>query len=239
MPVRSTKGSANDFPAGSVAASGNNNGGIAVGVNHDHVQDAGSRNMSSGVPIVDFADKFDDVTGSIVVANIGTGAATTDRVGVSGAVAGTATDGTKIAFTPNATQWVMQGGNVTTTLGGAANTVLAGGARDYSGDLNDAATEVARTKINDRKLGSKSDEAYDTLARPSTQIVPGRTKGTGAGNSNAFQNTTDTTVAVTTEIAPSRSVPGELTYFFGGVGKPTTDEYKAKDAFEAADDTSS
>ena len=126
----------------------------------------------------------------------------------------------------------MQGGNVTTTLGGAANTVLRGGARDWSGDLNDAATEVARTKINDRKIGSKSDEAFDMLARPSTEIVPGRTKGTGAGNSNAFQNTTDTTVAVTTEIAPSRAVPGELTYHFGGLGAPTTDEYKAKDSNE-------
>ena len=232
MPVRSTKGSANDFPAGSVSASGNNNGGIAIGVNHDHVQDAGSRNMSSGVPLVDFADKFDDVTGSIIVANVGTGAATTDRVGVSGAIAGTATDGTKIAFTPNATQWVMQGGNVTTSLGGVSNTVLIGGARDYSGDLNDAATEVARTKINDRKIGSDSDRAMDILAVPSTQIVPGRTKGSGAGNSNAFQNTTDTTVAVTTEIAPSRAVPGELTYHFGGLGKPSTDEYKAKDSNE-------
>ena len=234
MPVRSTTGSANDFPAGASASSGVQNGGAMI---HGGSNAAGI--MTKNLSLADIADKFDDVTGSIVVANIGTGAATTDRVGVSGAVAGTATDGTKIAFTPNATQWVMQGGNVTTTLGGAANTVLAGGARDYSGDLNDAATEVARTKINDRKLGSKLDEAYDTLARPSTQIVPGRTKGTGAGNSNAFQNTTDTTVAVTTEIAPSRSVPGELTYFFGGVGKPTTDEYKAKDAFEAADDTSS
>ena len=232
MPVRSTKGSANDFPAGSVSASGNNNGGIAVGVNHDHVQDAGSRNMSSGVPIVDFADKFDDVTGSIIVANVGTGAATTDRAGLQSSQSGLAPEGAKIAFTPNATQWVMQGGNVTTTLGGAANTVLIGGARDWSGDINDAATEVARTKINDRKIGSDSDRAMDILAVPSTQIVPGRTKGTGAGNSNAFQNTTDTTVAVTTEIAPSRAVPGELTYHFGGVAKPTTDEYKAKDSNE-------
>ncbi len=236
MPVRSTTGSANDFPAGSVLASGNNNGGTVVGVGNI---DTNIGPIKNDLAIATLADKFDDVTGSIVVANVGTGAATTDRVGVSGAIAGTATDGTKIAFTPSATQWVMQGGNVTSTLGGVANSVLRGGARDHNGQLNDAATEVARTKINDRKLGSKSDEEFDVLARPSDQIVPGRTKGTGAGNSNAFQNTTDTTVAVTTEVAPTRAVPGELTYHFGGVGKPTTDEYKAKDSYEDATDTSS
>ena len=98
MPVRSTKGSANDFPAGSVSASGNNNGGVALGINHDHVQDAGSRNMSSGVPIVDFADDFGGTIGSKVVENTGTGAATTDRVGVEKAVsAGT------LAFTQTTT----------------------------------------------------------------------------------------------------------------------------------------
>ena len=229
MPVRSTKGAANDFPAGDVSASGNNDGGTVVGVGNI---DTNIGPIKNDLAVATLADKFDDVTGSIVVANVGTGAATTDRVGVSGAIAGTATDGTKIAFTPNATQWVMQGGNVTTSLGGVSNTVLIGGARDYSGDLNDAATEVARTKINDRKIGSDSDRAMDILAVPSTQIVPGRTKGSGAGNSNAFQNTTDTTVAVTTEIAPSRAVPGELTYHFGGLGKPSTDEYKAKDSNE-------
>ncbi len=227
MPVRSTTGSANDFPAGASASSGVQNGGAMI---HGGSNAAGI--MTKNLSLADIADKFDDVTGSIVVANVGTGASTTDRAGLQSSQSGLAPQGAKIAFNASATQWVMQGGNVTTTLGGAANTVLRGGARDWSGDLNDAATEVARTKINDRKIGSKSDEAFDMLARPSTEIVPGRTKGTGAGNSNAFQNTTDTTVAVTTEIAPSRAVPGELTYHFGGLGAPTTDEYKAKDSNE-------
>ena len=63
--------------------------------------------------------------------------------------------------------------------------------------------------------------------------VPGRTKGTGAGNASTFVNPDDGTAAVKTEIKPTRGVSGELTYHFGGVAKPTTDDYKAKDAFEA------
>ena len=35
------------------------------------------------------------------------------------------------------------------------------------------------------------------------------------------------------EIAPSKAVPGELTYFFGALGDPTTDEYKSQEAFES------
>ena len=176
----------------------------------------------------DFADDTGTSFGSKVVANDGTGAATTDRVGVAKAVSG----GT-LAFNANSTQWIMRGGNVSTTVGGVANTSLVGGARDYSGVINDDATEVARTKISDRLVGSMSDVAFDIYAAPSTQIVPGRTKGTGAGNALAFVNPADGTAAVASEIAPSDAVPGELTYHFGSLGDPTTDEYKAKNVFES------
>ena len=172
--------------------------------------------------------------GSKVKANDGTGAATTDRVGVSGAVAGNIVAGTTtLGFNASATQWVMQGGNVTTTLGRVANTALVGGARDYNGDLNDDATEVARTKINDRLIGSKADEAFDMYAVPSTNISPGMTKGSNAGNSSVFVNPADGTAAVAAEIAPSKAVPGELTYHFGALAEPTTDEYKAKNVLES------
>ncbi len=46
-------------------------------------------------------------------------------------------------------------------------------------------------------------------------------------------NPADGTAAVATEIFPTRALPGELTYHFGGLGKPTTDEYKAKDEYES------
>ena len=174
--------------------------------------------------------------GSKVVGNAGTGAATTDRVGVSGAIAANVADGAVLGFNASATQWVMQGGNVTTTLAGSANTRLASPAREIAnstGMSNDVATKVARTKISDRLVGSKADEAFDIYAVPSTKIVPGRTKGSNAGNATTMVNPADGTAAVAAEIAPSKALPGELTYHFGALGDPTTDEYKSKEAFEA------
>ena len=79
------------------------------------------------------------------------------------------------------------------------------------------------------------------LAVPSTQRVPGRTKGSDAGSASTFAapDTGGSASLTDASITPTRAVPGELTYHFGGVAKPTTDEYKAKDSFEDATDTSS
>jgi len=174
--------------------------------------------------------------GSKVVANAGTGAATTDRVGVSGAIAANVADGAVLGFNASATQWVMQGGNVTTTLAGSANTRLASPAREIVnsvGASNDVATKVARTKISDVTQGSGVSEEFNIFARPSTQIVPGRTIGGGAGETLTFTNPADGSAAVKAEIAPSKALPGELTYHFGALGDPTTDEYKSKEDRES------
>lgn len=174
--------------------------------------------MTNGLGLSTLADDFGTSFGSKVVAQADTG----DKAGVAKAVSG----GT-LAYGAGATEWVIRGGNVSTTLGGVANDVLAGAARD-TGDLNDFATEAARTKISDRLVGSKADEAFNMFARPSSAIVPGRTKGSNAGNASTMVNPADGTAAVATEIAPSQAVPGELTYFFGELAAATTDEYKSK-----------
>lgn len=173
----------------------------------------------------DLADDVGTSFGSKVVSQDGT---TGDYAGVAKAVSG----GT-LAYQAGATNWVIRGGNVTTALGGVANDQLIGGGRDYSGSLNDFATEAARTKISDRLVGSKADEAFNIYARPSTSIVPGRTKGSNAGNVSTMVNPADGTAAVATEIAPSQAVPGELTYHFGALAVATTDEYKAKNVAES------
>jgi len=173
------------------------------------------------------ADNLGDrATGSKVLANVGTGAATTDRAGIQSSQSGLSPEGAAIAFNANATQWVMRG--VSTTLGGAANTTLLS-----KGSVGDGRYDNIHGTIADRLIGSKADEAFDTMARPSTQIVPGRTKGSNAGNASTMVNPADGTAAVSTEIFPTRAVPGELTYHFGGQAKPTTDEYKAKDTRES------
>ena len=247
MPVRSTKGAANDFPAGSVAASGNNNGGIAIGVNHDHVQDAGTRNMSSGVPIVDFADKFDDVTGSKVVTNDGTGAATTDRAGLQ-SVRGSGGGGTgTVGFNPdkNGTRseiFIIRG--VTTKLNNAAMKTEAGPV--LNGNFNNGTVKdgIHGTIIGGSGAFANPNNTYNKLARPSTDITPNFTHSSASANVDTglkytMVNPADGSVAVESEIFPSLAVPGELTYHFGHANGPITDEYKAKNAFEAADDTSS
>lgn len=90
-------------------------------------------------------------------------------------------------------------------------------------------------KIVDTDLyGSGVDTTFNVLAKPSEAMVPGRTKGTGAGDDSNFVQVADGSTAATDDAAsPTRGVPGELTYHFGGLAKPSTDEYKAKDSYEA------
>jgi hypothetical protein len=201
----------------------------AAGVKNDGGTVVKGGNVASDSPMTNslgvdtLADDFGTSFGSKVIAQADTG----DKAGVAKAVSG----GT-LAYQASATEWVVRGGNVTSTLGGVANDVLVSPARD-TGDLNDFRTEALRTKISDRLVGSKADEAFNMFARPSADIVPGRTKGSNAGTVSTMVNPADGTAAVATEIAPSQAVPGELTYFFGELAVATTDEYKAKNVAES------
>jgi len=182
----------------------------------------------------DLADDRGEDFGSKVVSNDGTGAATTDRAGVQKAVSG----GT-LAFSASATQWVMRGGNVSTTLGGVANTQLVGGGRDYNGQVNDDATAAAALTISDRRVGTYSSRGFNVLAAPSTNINPNRSgsgtdgKGTGAGSVSTYIDPVDGASTTVADIKDTRGVPGELTYHFGALAAPTTDEYKASDTLES------
>ena len=219
--------------AGWAAASGNNNGGVARGISLDHVQDAGSRVFSSCMPLNSDPDGIPTNIGSKVITNDGTGAVTTDRHGVGKAVSG----GT-LAFTPATTgtrseEWVIMG--VSTKIGGVANAQLTSSRTHNDGVIKDS---IHGTILAGSGTFSNPNNSFDSLAAPSTNITPNMTHSsvsynTDTGLKHTLVNPADGTVAVASEIFPSRSVPGELTYHFGGVGKPTTDEYKAKDAFEA------
>jgi hypothetical protein len=201
----------------------------AAGVKNDGGTVVKGGNVASDSPMTNslgvdtLANDFGTSFGSKVVAQADTG----DKAGVAKAVSG----GT-LAYQAGATEWVVKGGNVSSTLGGVSNSILASPARD-TGDLNDFDTKAARTKISDRLIGSKADEAFNMFARPSADIVPGRTKGSNAGTVSTMVNPADGTAAVATEIAPSQAVPGELTYFFGELAVATTDEYKAKNVAES------
>ncbi len=179
-------------------------------------------NVAAGDPITKvlgtdtLADDFGASFGSKVVAQADTG----DKAGVAKAnSAGT------LAFNASATQWIMQGGNVSATIGGVANTVLVGGARDHDGQQDAFATEVARLSIDTELVGASG---YNVFAAPSTDIVPGRTRKSVAGDASVFIDPATGSSTTRSAVAPSQAVPGELTYFYGDLGVATTDEYKAK-----------
>ncbi len=170
--------------------------------------------------------------GSKVLANDGTGAATTDPHGVQKVKSG-GTGG--LAYSParGERNFIIRaaGSEGAGKINNDASTFLTSPGAE-NGHVGVRGVSPIHGVIATRLLGSASDVAYDVLAVPSTQRVPGRTKGTGAGNASTFVNPADGTAAVSTEIFPTRAVPGELTYHFGGLGKATTDEYKAKDSNE-------
>ena len=187
-------------------------------------------NIAAGDPITkslgtdELADDFGKSFGSKIVAQADTG----DKAGVQKAnSAGT------LAFNANSTQWIMQGGNVTTTVGGVANTELIGAGRDYNNKLNTFSEEAGRVKVSDRLIGSKANEAFNIYARPDSDIVPGRTKGSNAGNASTMTDPATGSATSTGAVASTQAVPGELTYHFGALAKATTDDYKAKNTAES------
>ena len=199
-----------------------NNGGTVV--NGGNI--ASDNPMTVSKTLVEVADGGTDYGSKVVAQAGGSG----DYAGVQAADSG-GTGG--LAFFPNAQE-------------GERNFLLRGaGTADGNNKVNnDASTVLAIPASNSdgvapqtlivstRQLG-EDDASFNILARPSTAMVPGRTKGTDAGAASTFVNPADGTPAVKSEVVPSRAVPGELTYHFGGLAGPTTDEYKAKDSYEA------
>lgn len=116
-----------------------------------------------------------------------------------------------------------------------ASTLLTIPGAQYDSVGQDSIHRISST----RRIGSAADVAFDVLAVPSSGVVPGRTKGSNAGDVQNFVMASGDVPAPDDAATPTRAVPGELTYHFGGLGKATTDEYKARDAFEDATDTSS
>ena len=230
MPVRSTTGTANDFPVGKVSASGNNDGGTAIGIGN---VDATVGPIKNDLAIATIADDFGAAIGSKIVEVGGSGAATTDRVGVTNAVKSGA-----LAFTPATTgtrseEWVIMG--VSTKIGGVANSQLTSSRTHNDGTIRD---NLHSSIVAGSGGFANPGNVYDVMAVPSTNITPNFTPHSvsyhaDTGNQYFMVNPADGTVAVSGEIFPTRTLPGELTYHFGSGGKPTTDSYKAKNVFES------
>lgn len=166
--------------------------------------------------------------GSKVVANDGTGGSTSDPWGVTKALsAGT------LAYFPNAAAGernfiVKCAGDSAAKINNIATDMLNVPGAEYDGVNRSSIHKLVKA----RRIGAYADTSLNILARPSTQVVPGRTKGTGAGSASNFVQMDGSTAASDDAATTTRTVPGELTYMFGAI-KPVNAAYKAKDSYEA------
>jgi hypothetical protein len=161
--------------------------------------------------------------GTKVVVNTATGAEFTDPQGVIKAKS----SGT-FAYTPPAgTNFLLRNAGDTNAgkVNGSSSSVLTVPGGVSSKSINKIVTT--------RQLGTYATTEFNVLAPHSSGVVPGRTKGTGAGTEVDYVQADDgSTAAVDDAATPTRSVPGELTYMFGGK-KPKSDSYKAKNSYES------
>jgi hypothetical protein len=92
------------------------------------------------------------------------------------------------------------------------------------------AREGVHKLLTTRKLGVTT---YNILAVPSSGVVPGRTKGAGAGDLVSYVSTTGNVAGTDDAASSTRAIPGELTYHFGALAAPTTADYKSRESAES------
>lgn len=179
--------------------------------------------MTKSLSLAEIADDQGQSFGSKVLVNAGSGNIYTDRAGVSQARAGQA--GT-IAYNAGSTEWVVKGGNVSTTLNGAANTTLIGGAAGPD-PIRDMVAGLETT----RDLG---DMVIDPLAAPASGINSYRTITGGGTEKNYIDPAVAGGATSSSDSAANatRAIPGELVYR-NGSANPVQDDYKSKEAPES------
>jgi hypothetical protein len=191
--------------------------------------------MTKNLSTSDLADDLGQPYGSKVIAKVGTGSEFTDRVGISGVRPAAVVGGeTELGYRADRDEWVMRGGNVTRTLSGFSNTLMIGGAAGVNGaDPNrDFINQLESTR-----LYGKVD--IDVLAPPSSGYNSFASKSSGPGGAGGtLSRFIDPAVAggatnsSDSAAAPTRAVPGELTFMFGGK-LPKQENYKARDSAES------
>jgi len=182
--------------------------------------------MTKSLDLSELADDQGAPYGSQVIAKVA-GNQYSDRVGISGAIAGTIVDGvTELGYKPDGTEWVVQGGNVTQTLGGTAYTGLVGGAAGP-----DPTRGSTMQSSGTRLLGVVD---IDVLAAPASGYNSFVTKSGNTGVVSDFVRPSGDGTEASDDSAANatRAIPGELTYMFGGKFAQT-DNYKAQDVFES------
>jgi len=199
-----------------------NNGGTIVQAGN--VDTSGKVSVSS-LQLTSINASANKAYGSLVVADNAVGGGSSDPHGVKTAKSGTG----GLAYFPNRaagdTNFIIRGaGDNASKINNDSSTLLT---------IPGGATNVTINKrVTTRQLGTYATASYNILAVPNGNVVPGRTKGSGAGSSVAYVQADGITSAIDAAAAVSRAVPGNLTYMFGAV-KAVSVSYKAKNSFES------
>lgn len=203
----------------SANAQKNNGGTIVQAGNVDSTSQAVSLQLTS---INASANK---AYGSLVVADTATGNGTSDPHGVKTAKSGTG----GLAYFPNRaagdTNFIIRGaGDNASKINNDSSTLLT---------IPGGATNVTINKrVTTRQLGTYATASYNILAVPNGNVVPGRTKGSGAGTAVNFVQVDGSTAATDAAATVSRAVPGNLTYMFGAI-EAVSVSYKPKNVYES------
>ncbi len=181
--------------------------------------------MTVGLSLAQMADDQGDDYGSKVIAKVD-GGEYSDRAGISDVRGAATVPGvTQLGYDANSTEWVMEAGNVTTTLGGVAYDGLIGAAagpnptRDNIYEL-ETTRDYGQVDIDVYAMPSSGYNAWVTRTGGG-QLVQFIDPAVAGGATPSDDEAANTTLAV----------PGELTYMFGGL-VPKNDVYKAKDSAE-------
>jgi hypothetical protein len=141
---------------------------------------------------------------------------------------------TQLGYNADSSEWVIRGGNVTRTLGGFSNTTMIGGAAGVHGANP---TRDSINQLESTRLYGQVD--IDIWARPASGYNSFVTKSAGPGGAGGtLSRFIDPAVAGgaanSADAAgnPTRAVPGELTFMFGGK-LPKQENYKARDSAES------
>lgn len=204
---------------GTQPATPNNNGGTLINAGAVLAGDP----INNPITIADNAGDGVHNYESQVIARDGNVNSTTDAAGVQAASpAGT------LAFYPKPSEdrrgeFIIRG--YTSKLNGVDNDAMLSPGSDYDGNRRSGTQPIVSTQ----KLGINPE--FDLYAKSSPERTPNFTKGTGAGDDVTYVAPTGSgdTALVPADVRPTRAVPGELTYRFGG-SAPTTSVYAARDA---------
>lgn len=147
-----------------------------------------------------------------ILTNDGTGADTTDRVGISGCFP--LTSGT-VGYNPPSDQWIMRGGGVTTTLSNVPFSGFITPGTDWDGQIHD------NLNFTSGNTGYGSGNTFDAYATPNGTITPNWASGETAGSGYVYTSPSGEGGSGVYDSSSFRYTDS-VTFTFGGIATTQT-----------------